>query len=319
MDIKTAAFLGALYTGTAYGNYWRLQDKQVQWFPASAIPDSLLGSQNVYMSVHGCRAPRGQYERTRTEDVQCINHLFAEFDTKDFADDTAVREHIRALPTQPQVIVASGGGYHCYWFVAEPMPVTPDGMVYLAGIQSAWVRMVGADPGAKDMARVLRLPGTMNHKYSPARRVLFVRFDLVTKTRYKFADLCAVAEPFWQEEPTAQAAIAEPTIEHGQKTGAIAAIVDTLRKAPEGQRNKLLHWAACKMYEKGMSVASVQAELLHVAVSIGLAEKESIATISSAAKQPARPQEPYTPQTRMPSRSKSLDSAIENVSRKYQQ
>jgi hypothetical protein len=51
-------------------------------------------------------------------------------------------------------------------------------------VQHAWVRMVGGDPGASDLRRILRVPGTTNHKRgfgaSPPQ-VDFVKadFDLV--------------------------------------------------------------------------------------------------------------------------------------------
>lgn len=319
MEERINTFLSALWHGGACGNYWRSADKLTQWTSTLPIADCALGTSNIYMSVYPTHAPRGEYERTRIADVAVMNCLFSEWDAKDFGGSmAAVREHIKALAVQPQVIVESGGGYHGYWFIDTPMPVTPDGLFYLGPIQAAWVKLTGGDPAAKDLARVLRLPGTLNAKYTPARRVGYARFNLLTAPRYRLADLCALAEPYWAEEPTAQAAVTVPTVEHGQRSGAIAAIVDTLRSAPTGQRNKILHWAACKLFEKGMTPAAVEAELLSVAVGIGLSENESRATMRSAAKQPARPPEPYVPQSRMPTRATSLSGVLDNLSKKYQ-
>lgn len=317
MDERTPAFLGALYRGASFGNYFRLADRRVEWFPTSNIPPCTLGDTNIYISVHGCKQARDEYERTRVEDVAILNCLFCEWDTKDFENDAATRSHILALKVQPQVIVFSGGGYHGYWFIDEPMSVTPDDLKYLAPTQAAWVKLCGGDPCAKDLARVLRLPDTWNAKYTPHRKVSFVRFDLLTQPPYKLVDLCAMAEPFWDTSPAPAANT--PTIEHGKKSGAIAGIVNTLRTAPEGKRNDVLLWAACRLYEQGMSGAGVQSELLPIAVGIGLTEKESLATIRSAAKQPARPPEPYIPHyIGMPTRSKSSDEAIASTMRKYQ-
>lgn len=41
--------------------------------------------------------------------------------------------------------------------------------------QSAWVEFVGGDAGAKDLARMLRVPGTKNYKYKPPRSVDLIR------------------------------------------------------------------------------------------------------------------------------------------------
>jgi hypothetical protein len=44
-------------------------------------------------------------------------------------------------------------------------------------LQACWVKLVGGDPGAKDLARLLRVPGSLNAKYDPPRRVAFVWYD----------------------------------------------------------------------------------------------------------------------------------------------
>ena len=53
----------------------------------------------------------------------------------------------------------------------EPYPIAGDTeRERIDRIQKAWVAFVGSDDGAKDLARVLRVPGTTNGKYThPAR------------------------------------------------------------------------------------------------------------------------------------------------------
>ena len=73
-------------------------------------------------------------------------------------------QHIDQMPLAPSVIVDSGGGYHVYHLFAEPVMVDESNRQHIADVQAAWVHLVGSDPSSKDLARVLRVPGTHNRK-----------------------------------------------------------------------------------------------------------------------------------------------------------
>ena len=73
-------------------------------------------------------------------------------------------QHIAQMPLAPSVIVDSGGGYHVYHLLAEPVMVDESNRQRIADVQAAWVHLVGSDPSSKDLARVLRVPGTHNRK-----------------------------------------------------------------------------------------------------------------------------------------------------------
>ncbi|WP_343415588.1 DNA-primase RepB domain-containing protein [Candidatus Amarolinea dominans] len=66
-------------------------------------------------------------------------------------------------------MVDSGGGYHCYWFLRETLTVNDGNRADMIALQAAWVTFTGGDKAAKDLARVLRVPGTRNMKpeYGP--------------------------------------------------------------------------------------------------------------------------------------------------------
>jgi hypothetical protein len=90
------------------------------------------------------------------------------------------RHHINALPYPPSVIIDSGGGYHCYWLLRHTVPIDEANRDDVQVIQHSWVQMVDGDKGAADLRRVLRLPGSYNHKagFGPtAPRVEFVKAD----------------------------------------------------------------------------------------------------------------------------------------------
>ena len=66
----------------------------------------------------------------------------------------------------PTAIVESGRGWHCYWRLSEP--VDPAEAAQLSRLLA---ELLGGDLAAADAARLLRVPGTLNHKYQPPRPV----------------------------------------------------------------------------------------------------------------------------------------------------
>jgi len=169
-----------LHRGGQANYWWRLRDKKSAWY--TGAPNVLPTTADTYFNVHPCAAipDRGDpcHVRGKLEDVAAINCLPAEYDAKDFGDDmTAILEHIEQLPMPPTVIVNSGHGYHAYWILAEPLLLDDNGTRESAArTQAAWVQFVGGDPGAKDLARVLRVPGTTNAKREPAMAVEILNY-----------------------------------------------------------------------------------------------------------------------------------------------
>ena len=174
----TTEWLSLLWRGGEYGYLWRLADKRAKWLSVGALDSEidLLGpgwEQDVFYGVHPTRAGRTAYERGRAEDIAAANCLYADY------DDPDALPRIESLQPAPQVIVASGRGFHAYWLLAEPVILSDDATRRdWAEIQRWWVRHVGADPSACDLARVLRVPGTRNGKYDPPRPVRFIRCEL---------------------------------------------------------------------------------------------------------------------------------------------
>ncbi|MCB0189669.1 MAG: hypothetical protein KDE31_35605 [Caldilineaceae bacterium] len=175
--------------------------------PLSAIPPS---------NTVGMADPR--FISSQTPYICAVNALFAEFDGKDFvyahdyqsklpaefqalpavAQQQAIKKaqestfyqtiapykaralrHIGSLPYPPSVIIDSGGGYHCYWLLRHTVPIDDANRADMQLVQHRWVQFVGGDRGAADLRRVLRLPGTYNHKpgLGSAYRVIFVKRD----------------------------------------------------------------------------------------------------------------------------------------------
>ena len=91
---------------------------------------------------------------------------------------TAFRKKV-GLP-QFSAAVNSGGGLHIYWISDKPLDPA-EWATYAAGLKALLLREgVKCDAGlTTDDVRLLRLPGTFNHKYVPPREVKLLPLPLV--------------------------------------------------------------------------------------------------------------------------------------------
>lgn len=167
------------------------------------MPDPGSTTAHLYFSVHPTIQAGSSNQRASRATVAAINCVFADFDAKDevkfreyspfLPDDydelkpadqrVAVKSaqekammldlptyKARALakvdkcPLVPTWVIDTGGGYQCYWFIAETVPLNDDNRERIEALQAEWVQVIGADPGAKDLARVLRCPDSLNMK-----------------------------------------------------------------------------------------------------------------------------------------------------------
>jgi hypothetical protein len=92
----------------------------------------------------------------------------------------------------PSAIVRSGAGLHVYWIADAAMPVD-QWRKYAHGLKNLLLaRGIKCDAGlTTDIARILRVPGTKNHKYDPPAPVELLHFGKL----YNFAtDLACLTE-----------------------------------------------------------------------------------------------------------------------------
>lgn len=198
-----------------------------------------------------------RYISSQTEYICAINTLFAEFDSKDtvlpleyapylpagFRLMSMIEKHnaikvakeklfyrwpqrfkartiyqLRTLPYPPSVIIDSGGGYHCYWLLRATVPLDATNRNDVQVIQNGWVKVVGGDPGAADLRRVLRMPGTYNCKAAfgtESPQVSFIKTDF--ELLYDYHELEEVVNdwlfaqrakrPRRRNQPTAQESV----------------------------------------------------------------------------------------------------------------
>src|SRR5207244_3982853 len=70
-----------------------------------------------------------------------------------------------AFPIEPTFTVErSPGSFHRYWLTGDKWPADAVGKKDFDGVMARMVQDYGSDPNAKDICRVLRLPGYLNQK-----------------------------------------------------------------------------------------------------------------------------------------------------------
>lgn len=119
----------------------------------SLVQDNQLG-QHIYMGANPRRARGG----TKSKDVACARCLFVDFD-KIGIDVVKERWCNAGLPT-PTITIASGHGIHAYWRLSEPV----FDMDLWSTLQKRLIVLLNSDAAIHDPARLMRLPGFINHK-----------------------------------------------------------------------------------------------------------------------------------------------------------
>ena len=96
------------------------------------------------------------------EHVSQIPALWCDVDYKDTSREIIIQK-LKAFPFKPSITVKSGCGIHLYWLLKEPSRQEDIGKV--EDINKRIVSQLGGDLNSCDAARILRIPGTVNHKY----------------------------------------------------------------------------------------------------------------------------------------------------------
>lgn len=192
--------LTELHRNGAYAYWWKSDGNKSVWWAVGQEARLEPDAADVYFPVHPLAQRGGEHDRGSTPEL--INCVYADFDGKDFRNGRSVdygkkqikeilegkNDQIQIL--KPSVVVDSGGGYHVYWILDEPFYLHDEQALLTAvRLQRAWVLSVGADKGASDLKRVLRVPGTKNTKYIPARIVQVVPSLSNSSRRYSVQDL----------------------------------------------------------------------------------------------------------------------------------
>jgi putative DNA primase/helicase len=111
--------------------------------------------------------------------VHYLNAFHAEIDfgseghnkPPEYKDGKEATQAIINFPLQPTYTNLSGGGFHCYWVLKDPIKVADVGVEELESINRYFLKALKADTGTHNLDRVLRVPGTYNFKLNKPRLV----------------------------------------------------------------------------------------------------------------------------------------------------
>lgn len=148
-----------------------------------AKTQEISGQTNVYFGV--CLRSRQGGEAA---DVAHATAVWVDLDFKQ-TPEAQVIANLKGFRLRPSIGLVSGGGHHVYWLLKEAVE-GPEDFKRLVAVNRALAKVLGADMKACDIARILRVPSTLNIKYKPPRpcQVIVFRPD----TRYTLDDFEAI-------------------------------------------------------------------------------------------------------------------------------
>ena len=175
---------------------WTLQDKRSHWFQdvnkAAEFAAATAGTKDVYVGLGLSKADHGPARRCRSEEIAGITGFGSDFDLRSAAHGnkplpTTIEEVLSIIPASipPTIMIATGNGVHAWWLFKEPhIFVSDEERTDVARLLNRWHTMLRLNSAAhgwaydrlSDLARVLRIPGTLNHK-DPANPKNVVRPD----------------------------------------------------------------------------------------------------------------------------------------------
>jgi len=172
------------------------------------------------------------------------------------------RRILADFPLPPSGIVSSGYGVHVYWLLREVYSIDePDDITYVEARTRGLARRLGADD-AWDLARILRVPGTVNHKKGQTQPVEIVEFD--PERRYNVSDFdewAAGVESTVSVEFSGDRADAEEALQEAQKKGLSGTILRLITKGHTqgADRSREDFSVICRLVETGLSDDEIRA------------------------------------------------------------
>jgi hypothetical protein len=174
----------------------------------------------------------------------------------------------------PAIVVRSGSedSAHAYWPLREPLPP-----LWAQRANRRLALTLGADRASTDAPRILRPIGTLNHKHDPPRLVRCTRLEIEAFSWVEVVG--SLPDDRVYVAPPRSAGEHRPVSNPGRQ---LEGLVRTVAEAKEGNRNSVLHWAACCVRESDIDPAVATSELRLAALHAGLPEPEIERTIASA-------------------------------------
>jgi Primase C terminal 1 (PriCT-1) len=202
-----------------------------------------LDGEDVYVGA----APRYGSDGTKAG-VRRTNALWTDLDFKDGHTRESRLEQLRKLSCPPALGVATGGGLQHYWLLDRPAE-SPEELSRVELVTQRLAAAMGGDP-VHDRSRVMRVPGTFNHKYGEPRPVVMEHY--FPGWRHGLEELEAMTETF-----------APATGSHAEEDGKVPREIlgGPIR---EGGRNVALTSVAGSLRNRGLDAETICVILMEV-------------------------------------------------------
>jgi len=170
-----------------------LQIKTPTTFQASEVPAG-YGSFFTVNGFHG----NDKHENN----IKNINGVQVDIDRATTKEELLMAMSNDLLPT---IINQTKNGFHCIWLFKPPiLTVTPELVATVKGINRAIQKKYDGDAAATDVARLLRIPGTMHQKDKNAPYIINTVY-YVAKNKYTLEELTNAYQPDLREtQPVVQ-------------------------------------------------------------------------------------------------------------------
>jgi hypothetical protein len=130
--------------------------------------------QNIHYSIN---PPKGALsKKAKKNDIDRVEFLHVDVDPDDHESPQDFKARIlpsvEAFDPRPTAIVDSGNGIQMLWRLENPIPLNgSDSIADIEARNDALAKAFGASPSTRNIDRVFRLPGTINHPNAKKRSV----------------------------------------------------------------------------------------------------------------------------------------------------
>ncbi len=220
------SFLQSLFADKPNESYiliWTLADKRSHWFREIDEAASFIESvpdRDVYVGVGLSPRDFGATHRCPSDQILGLVGFWADLDLKSEAHSKSalprsIADALSIIPAAmpPTAVVATGNGAHAWWLFKEPLVFdSSDERNAAADLVARWQTLLRLNAASRgwafdrlaDLARVLRIPGTLNNKDPQNPKAVSVHSN--GGRRYnpsdfaEFLDHAAIPSPAAQQE-----------------------------------------------------------------------------------------------------------------------
>ena len=162
---------------------WTLQDKRSHWYQEIALAAQFIAQAkgvDVYVGVGLACHDYGPSHRCMSDEIAGLTGFWADLDLRSDAHNkktlpATISDALSIIPESmpPTIVVSTGNGAHAWWLFKEPLMFESEQeRQAAASLITRWqtlLRLRAAQRGwafdrLSDLARILRIPGTINAK-----------------------------------------------------------------------------------------------------------------------------------------------------------